>query len=192
MRVGLYGGCFNPVHNGHLAAARGAAALLVLDLVVFIPSRSPPLKGDHGLVSGEHRLAMLEAAISGEPKFVTSCIELTRAGPSYTLDTVKELRARLPQTADLFFLLGSDCLPRLPRWRGIAELHELVRFVILPRPGHPIEATDPRLICLDLDLPEISSTQIRSGEAGRVDLVPQAVAAYMVEERLYSCLQDAQ
>ncbi len=192
MRVGIYGGSFNPVHNGHLAAARGARAALRLDRVIFVPSGNPPLKGTTGLASGRHRLGALRAAIGDQPEFEISTIELERAGPSFTLDTVRTLRADLDEKDELFFLLGSDCLDRLPMWKGIDELHDLLRFAILPRPGWPMEAIDPRLILLDLDLPDISSTKIRDSADYIGTLVPCAVADYLSRHNLYSAPRAAQ
>uniref|UniRef100_UPI0026335B6C nicotinate-nucleotide adenylyltransferase n=1 Tax=Novosphingobium sp. TaxID=1874826 RepID=UPI0026335B6C len=180
MRIGLYGGCFNPVHAGHLAAARGAREALALDEVLFIPSGHPPLKGNAGLVAGAHRLAMIERAIADEPGMAVSSIEIDRDGPSFTVDTVRTLRAAFPAGAELFFLLGDDCLRRLPRWKGIDELHEMLRFAILPRSGQPEGEPDSRLIWLPLAPLAVSSTEVRAmaalGQNPPAALVPAAVS----------------
>lgn len=189
MRVGLYGGCFNPVHQGHLAAARGAMRALVLDRVVFIPSGNPPLKGAEDLVPGAHRLAMLDAALADEPCMDTSAIEIEREGPSFTVDTVTELRTCYPADTDLFFLLGDDCADRLARWKGIDRLHDMLRFAILPRAAAQPRPDDPRLIWLDLPRQELSSTQIRamlaSGERPSELLIHPDVAQYIAQHKLY-------
>ena len=190
MRIGLYGGCFNPVHQGHLAAARGAMGALGLDRVVFIPSGMPPLKGVGGLAAGTHRLAMLTAALANEPGMESSAIEIEREGPSYTIDTVSQLRCAFPDQAELFFLLGDDCVERLARWKGIARLHEMVRFAILPRDKRQPCVRDDRLIWLDIPRIEASSTRIRAmlvaGEHPPATLIAPAVLEYALEHDLYA------
>jgi len=190
MRVGLYGGCFNPVHQGHLAAARGAMRALALDRVLFIPSGKPPLKGDGGLVHGAHRLAMLDAALADEPAMDASAVEIERQGPSFTIDTVIDLRTNYPDDTELFFLLGDDCIERLPRWKGIDRLHAMLRFAILPRLANPPRVADDRLIWLDLPHVAVSSTQIRamlaSGERPPASLMPAAIMHYVAQHGLYA------
>lgn len=194
MRLGLYGGCFNPVHQGHLSAARGAMRALALDRVLFIPAGNPPLKGADGLAPGAHRLAMLDAALADEPCMAASAIEIERDGPSFTVDTVSALRATLPADAELFFLLGDDCIERLPRWKGIDRLHEMLRFAILPRAADQPRPSDKRLICLDLPRVDMSSTHVRtilaSGEHPPASLVPAAVADYIAQHGLYAALVE--
>jgi len=189
MRVGLDGGCFNPVHAGHIAAARGARDALALDQVLFIPSGHPPLKGHAGLVAGTHRLAMIERAIADEPGLSVSSIEIDRDGPSFTVDTVRTLRAALPAGAELFFLLGDDCLNRLPRWKGIDALHAMLRFAILPRSGQSAAQPDSRLIWLPLSPVAVSSTEVRAmaalGNRLPSALVPAVVSDYFVSHGLY-------
>jgi nicotinate-nucleotide adenylyltransferase len=189
MQVGLYGGCFNPVHQGHLAAARGAMLALGLDRVLFIPSGTPPLKGAAGLARGVHRLAMLQVALADEPGMEAIAIEIDRHGPSFTVDTVTELRAAYPDHTELFFLLGDDCVDRLPRWKGIDRLHAMVRFAILPREAGQARLADDRLIWLDLPRHEASSTRIRAmlaaGEAPPETLIAPAVLDYAMQNNLY-------
>jgi nicotinate-nucleotide adenylyltransferase len=194
VRIGLFGGCFNPVHLGHLAAARAARDHLALDRVIFIPSGHPPLKGATGLLAGADRLAMLELALRGEPDMEASDIEIQREGPSYTVDTVRTLRATFPARAELFFLLGGDCLARLPQWKGIEELRAKVRFAILPRGGQGRETSADGLI--EVPMPEIalSSTLVRKrcalGEP-QDGLVPEPVAAYLRRHQPYAVRQPA-
>lgn len=189
MRIGLYGGCFNPVHEGHLSAARGASDALGLDRLIFIPSGNPPLKGDAGLAHGAHRLAMLTRAIADDDRMEASSIEIDRAGPSFTVDTVRALRQSYPADAELFFLLGADCVARLPQWKGVEELHHMLRFVILPRAGEVPPQLDERLIWLRLPQVDVSSTQIRAmvsaGDRPPASLLPRAVAEYIEAQQLY-------
>lgn len=189
MRVGLYGGCFNPVHQGHLAAARGAMRALGLDRVLFIPSGNPPLKGAEGLAPGTHRLAMLQAGLAGQSGMEASAIEIDRQGPSFTVDTVTQLRTAYPDHAELFFLLGDDCVARLARWKGIDRLHAMLRFAILPRCVDGARPHDDRLIWLDLPRHEASSTRIRAmlaaGEPPSETLIAPAVLDYAMQNNLY-------
>jgi nicotinate-nucleotide adenylyltransferase len=189
VRIGLYGGCFNPVHVGHLTAARGAVNALGLDRLIFIPSGNPPMKGNSGLADGAHRLAMLDIAIADDPYMEVSPIEIHRNGPSFTVDTVEMLRRDLPADADLFFLLGADCVDRLPQWKGIATLHAMLRFAILPRSGAADATHDDRLVQLDLPQVDASSTQVRAmfaaGQCPPASLLPLAVADYIRLHGLY-------
>ncbi|MCK9543828.1 MAG: nicotinate-nucleotide adenylyltransferase [Novosphingobium sp.] len=188
-RIGLFGGCFNPVHRGHIAVARAARAHLGLDKVLFIPSGHPPLKGDEGLLAGEERLAMLRLALAEEAGMDACDIEIGRAGPSYTVDTVRAFWRELPDDAEMFFLLGSDCLGRLPRWKGIDELHRMLRFAVVQRAGEERPLVDPRLLALPCDAGPVSSTLIRErlarGESVD-DLVHRAVAARLAARRHYA------
>ncbi len=189
MRIGLYGGCFNPVHEGHLSAARGASDALGLDRLIFIPSGNPPLKGDAGLANGAHRLAMLTRAIADDDRMAVSSIEIDRAGPSFTVDTVRALRQSYPADAEFFFLLGADCVARLPQWKGVEELHHMLRFVILPRAGENSPQSDERLTWLCLPKVDASSTQIRAmvsaGDRPPASLLPSAVAEYIEAQQLF-------
>lgn len=190
LRVGLYGGCFNPVHDGHLAAARGACDVLGLDRLIFIPSGNPPLKGNAGLAESIHRLAMLDIATADEPRWSVSDAEITRAGPSFTVDTVRAMKGALPVDAELFFLLGDDCIDRLPKWKGIDELHTMLRFVVLPRWGQEIPHADKRLMWLPLPQMDVSSTQIRgmcqAGHSLPAPMLCAEVAAYIKSHGLYT------
>ena len=193
-RIGLYGGCFNPVHAGHLASARGALAALALDSVIFIPSGNPPLKGAKGLADGAHRLEMLKLAIADDSRFVVSSIEIDRTGPSFTVDTVRMLRCTFPYPVELFFLLGDDCLGRLPLWKGIDELHSMLRFAILPRIRDDAASDDARLIRLSMPPVEVSSTEIRNlladGDTLSEEHLPPAVAQYIQHHHLYSAVSE--
>ncbi len=187
-RIGIYGGTFDPVHHGHLILARDAIEQLGLDRMIFVPAARSPHKLDRAPgASGEARREMLRAAVAGEPTFEVDPCELGRAGPSYTVDTVLALRARLPD-AQLHYLIGADNLPLLHTWHRIDELRALVRFVVFHRrlPDASAPGTEP-FPTLDRVL-DLSSTEIRnrvaSGRSIRY-LVPEAVAAVIDAHGLY-------
>lgn len=190
MRRGVFGGSFDPVHLGHLAAAAAAADRLPLDCVHFIPARQQPLKvGEHG-ASPEHRVAMLRAGLGsdhGDPRFVLDLREMERPGLSYTVDTLRSLSTEYPQD-ELFLLVGADAARELPQWRQPEAVARLARVVVLTRPG----AAPPRhpLLSGHLEVPavDVSGTEIR--RRARCDeplrgFVAPAVADYIAAHGLY-------
>jgi len=200
MRIGLFGGSFNPVHVGHLVVAQDAAEAFGLDRVVFLPCGHPPHKPADALAPGEHRAAMIEAAIEGDPRFAISRCELERPGVTFTIDTVRALRAAQPDDS-FHFLIGADTLPELHSWKDIGALLGLCEFLTLVRPGFDPARMDP----VALGLPEpwparllartarvhevgVSSSDIRmrlaEGLAIRY-LVPDCVERYISEHHLY-------
>ena len=185
--IGLLGGSFDPVHHGHLIAGRIAAEALGLDELRFVPAREQPFKqGRHGAPAAD-RAAMLDLAVAGAPGFAVERVELDRPGPSYTVDTLKALRARDPG-AELTLLLGADAAAELDAWHRAEELPGLARIVVFGRPGAPMPATP--LITGTVEVPaiEISATEIRARvRAGRPIRywVPDAVAEYIARHRLY-------
>ena len=194
--IGLLGGTFNPVHEGHLSIAREALRLFALDGVWFIPCAVPPHKPVHDLAANEDRLAMLRLALAGEPRFAALDVEFNRPGKSYTLDTVRALQALHPAEA-FVFIVGADTLPELPTWHRPLDLLSLVRIVSLARPGF---APDAAAIHLPPPWPERLLADLRSGEpldvssreirakiaAGQpVSLVPESVLRYIEEHNLY-------
>lgn len=194
--IGLLGGTFNPVHEGHLSIAREALRLFTLDAVWFIPCAVPPHKPVHDLASNEDRLAMLRLAIAGEPRFEALDVEFNRPGKSYTLDTVRALQALHPGAA-FTFIVGADTLPELPTWHRPLELLSLVRIVSLARPGCAPAAAAiqlpppwPERLLADLRTGEpldVSSRDVRARiAAGQpVSLVPDSVLRYIEEHNLY-------
>ena len=194
MRIGLFGGCFNPVHRGHLAAAMAARSVLRLDRVIFIPTGQPPLANARALAPAQHRLAMVRLAIAGLPGCAVSDSEVNRPGPSYSVETARELRAAMPGDHAWFFLLGQDCLPNLPRWKGIDELHAMLRFAILRRgPGGLPPFEDKRYLGVSMTADECSSTAVRTALAdGRSigGLVPESVAEYICDHGLYTLAEE--
>ncbi|MCX7818957.1 MAG: nicotinate-nucleotide adenylyltransferase [Kiritimatiellae bacterium] len=199
MKIGLFGGSFNPVHLGHLIIARDVLEVHGLDRMLWIPCRVPPHKATADLATPEHRAAMVELAIAGEPRFELCRLELERDGPSYTVDTVRTLRGRLPRD-ELFFLVGADTVPEMASWRDIGELMRLCEFIAVARPGGPCRPA-PASLGLPREPAErmlarwteahwigISSSEIRRRLAAGLSvryLVPDPVERYLRDHRLY-------
>jgi nicotinate-nucleotide adenylyltransferase len=182
-KIAIYGGTFDPVHHAHLILARQAIETLRLDKVILVPAAISPLKKSAPVATGEVRLAMLRAAINGEPEFEVNQCELLRPPPSFTIDTVEEIR-RGECDAAIFCLIGEDNIEHLPRWHRFAELEKMVRFVVLDRsgkqPSHPYQVIHRRI--------DISATEIRRRVAENESiryLVPDAVEEIIQHEKLY-------
>ena len=189
-RIGLLGGTFDPVHNAHLALARIALDTLVLDELRWVPAGTPWQKA-RVITKAKHRVAMLQLALAGEPRFTLERCELERTGPSYTLDTVRELQQREPG-ATWFLVIGQDQYANLPTWHGWQELLPLVTLAVAARPG-AAQPTDTRLQGLAhrvLPLPamNIAASALRQCAAGGqsiTGMVPPAVARYIDQHALY-------
>ena len=189
-RVGLFGGTFDPVHDAHVALAHAALQGLTLEEVRWIPSGHSWQK-DHAITAAVHREAMVRLAIAGEPRFVLDRIEIERAGPSFTLDTVRELAAAHPDT-DWVLVIGQDQYAGLHTWRNWRVLLGLVTLAVANRPGPP-RAPDPEVQrhahrAVPLPMLDISSTDIRRRVAAGGDisqLVPPQVARYIETHHLY-------
>lgn len=182
-RTGLFGGSFDPIHVGHLILAREAREQLGLDRVVFIPARISPHKLSRDPAPGALRLAMVRAAIAGEEGFECDDCELRREGPSYTVDTVRELRARWPGE-EFFYFIGEDNLPALETWREIGELRRAVQFVVLDRDAGGPGGEFPR-VCRQVD---VSSTEVRNRVARGASiryLLPEAACEIISRNGLY-------
>jgi nicotinate-nucleotide adenylyltransferase len=189
-RIGLFGGSFDPVHNAHVALAQIALDHLQLDEVRWIPAGQPWQK-TRSLAPAEHRAAMVALAIQGEPRFTLERCELDRNGPSYTLDTVRELQAAQPG-AQWFLIIGQDQYAGLHTWNDWQALLALVTLAVAQRPGAPGQGNPDvtRVAHAQVALPmmDISSTDIRQRVAeGRdfTDMVPAAVARYIDQHHLY-------
>lgn len=181
-RVGVFGGTFDPVHVGHLAIANAALDELALDRVIFVPAKRSPLKDRAPTATEADRLAMLRAALAGEPRFAVSTAELERTGPSYTVDTLDALR----REGDLYLIVGSDAYADFPRWRDPERIRALATVVVAARPGAPNAPRDVKV--LDSPLMDISSRELRARAArGRSlrYLVPEGALRYIEEHRLY-------
>ncbi len=188
LRLGLYGGTFDPIHLGHLLLARDVLEQCRLDAVLFVPCGQSPLKKRSPVAEAGRRLGMLKLALKGEPRFWLSRCELDRPAPSYSVDTALEVREAFPQ-ARLFWLIGEDQWATLDQWRRPDELRRLVKFILLPR-GATTAAAAPAQV-LSLPRPrriDISATEIRHRVKARLPidhLVPAAVATYIKRHGLY-------
>ncbi len=183
LRLGLYGGSFDPIHHGHLILARQALEDLSLDRVVFIPAAESPFKANHVSAPVGDRFAMVRLAIEGESAFSVDPLEIEREAPSYTIDTARTYHLRHPGDT-IFFLVGEDHLAALPKWNEFEELDRLVKFAVLSRSDLPLKAGYP-VIRRRFDL---SSTEVRNRVANDLPisyLVPESVLRYIQERRLY-------
>ncbi len=182
-RIGLFGGSFDPIHVGHLILAREVREQLGLERVVFIPAAVSPHKLDRHPAPAEARLAMVRAAIEGEAGFDCDDCELRREGPSYTIETVRTMRARWPG-AELYYFIGTDNLAKLETWREIGELRRLAEFVVLDR-GEAKAMEGFRCVGRRV---EVSSTEIRNrvarGDSIRY-LLPDKACEVIYREGLY-------
>jgi len=198
MNIGVLGGTFDPVHNGHLIVAEEAKTRLNLAEVIFVPAGQPWLKADIPISPAEHRLQMLRLAIADKPHFKLSTIEIERPGPSYSVDTIAELQGQLGSEDELFFILGWDSLAGLPQWREPSRLIKLCYLVAVPRPGSSqpklkaLEASIPgisqRVMLMDKPEIDISASAIRDRVARGLSvlhLVPEPVNRYIKEHKLY-------
>jgi nicotinate-nucleotide adenylyltransferase len=183
MRIGIYGGTFNPVHHGHLILARQALEEFKLDRLIFVPAAESPFKIQNHTAPADDRLAMLQSAIAGDDRFAVDPLEIERGGVSYSIDTVKIFRSRDPK-AELFFLVGEDNAERLTEWHRFEELRELVCFVVLSR-SEDFESSEYPVVQRRI---EISSTEIRNRVANQESityLVPESVKHYIEQHQLY-------
>ena len=198
MKIGILGGTFDPVHNGHIKVAEAVKTQLDLAKVVFMPAGQPWLKSDSPVSPAQHRAEMVRLAIAGRLGFELSLLEINRPGPSYTVDTIEEFRNKNGDGNELFFILGRDSLSQLPRWKEPSRLIELCRLVAVPRPGSKlpdlkeletlIPGLSSRLILLDKPEIDVSATQIRKRVAEGLSirgLVPGPVAEYIKQHKLY-------
>lgn len=185
--IGLLGGSFDPVHHGHLIAGQALLEQLSLSELRFVPAFDQPLKGGrHGAVAAD-RVAMVELAVQGARGFAVERVEVERAGRSYTVETLRQLRAREPGVR-FALLIGSDAVRDLPHWREAAMLRELAEVVAFGRAGRPAEPTP--LVDRRVDVPavDISSTEIRRRVAAGLSIrywVPDAVERFITERGLY-------
>jgi nicotinate-nucleotide adenylyltransferase len=201
MTLGVLGGTFDPIHNGHIAAADAAQRELALDGITLVPSRIPPHRQDPVGAGAEHRLAMAQLAARERPGWRVSSIELGRQGPSYTYDTLAELGRDVPRT-QIFFILGADAFAEIATWSRYPALLDLANFVVVSRPGVTLNSLHEqapsafshrssgktRVIFVEANTPDVSATDIRrrvrNGDS-LTGLVPDSVAAYIQAHGLY-------
>jgi nicotinate-nucleotide adenylyltransferase len=187
------GGTFDPIHHGHLVAASEVRARFNLDEVVFVPTGAPWQKSERQVTEPEHRYLMTVIATAANPHFTVSRVDIDRDGPTYTIDTLRDLHAQLGG-ADLFFITGADAMAQILSWRDHEELFDLAHFVGVTRPGHPMtpETLDglpaDRVTLMEIPALAISSTDCRdrvgAGEPVWY-LVPDGVVQYIGKHGLY-------
>ena len=197
MRVGVFGGTFDPIHIGHLVSAEEARVELKLERVVFIPAGLPPHKLDHVMSPVEHRLAMVELAIASNPHFAVSRVDIDRFGPCYTVDTIELLRDEWGPAVEIYFIMGSDSLLDILTWHNPRRLIRLCRFAVVSRPSYQIDLDEldallpglaSRVQMLNAPELAISSTDIQRRVREGLSIkyqVPEAIEDYIYEHKLY-------
>jgi nicotinate-nucleotide adenylyltransferase len=195
-KVGIMGGTFDPIHHGHLVAASEVAQRFGLDEVIFVPTGDPWQKADRSVSPAEHRYLMSVIATASNPRFWVSRVDIERAGPTYTIDTIRDIALARPG-AKLFFITGADALAQILSWKDAEEALELAQFVGVTRPGYELSADHlPRHAVTLIDVPAmaISSSacrdRIRRGDPIWY-LVPDGVVQYINKHRLYLAAPDS-
>ena len=193
LRLGVMGGTFDPIHHGHLVAASEVQARFDLDEVVFVPTGEPWQKRDRQVSLAEDRYLMTTIATASNPRFSVSRVDIERPGPTYTVDTLRDLRAARGDV-ELYFITGADALRQLLTWRGAEELFDLAHFVGVSRPGVPLGQGDishlpqDKVTLLEVPALAISSTACRERVAERLPLwylVPDGIVQYIAKRGLY-------
>ena len=193
MKIGVLGGSFDPIHNGHLVAAQHVANQLGLQQVLFVPAGNQWQKTQLAGVEqtdSKHRLAMTRLAIAGNPLFSASSIDVDRGGATYTVDTLTELQQAHPNSK-LFFILGADAIAGVESWKDSEKLFDLATFVAVSRPGFQLQVPErfkDRVIQIRMESLDLSSTECRERALSGQDLtglVPDAVITYIRENNLY-------
>jgi nicotinate-nucleotide adenylyltransferase len=200
MRIGVFGGTFDPIHLGHLLLAEQCREQAQLETVWFIPSAVPPHKQNRSITPFDRRVEMLQLALAGNPVFQINTLERDRQGPSYTADTLELLQNQHPH-AQLFLMIGADCLPDLPKWYEPQRILQLATLLVTDRGNHPIGTPEQLaeaiglqnndLICMQhipIPLIDFASTEIRDRVQTNRSIryfVPAAVEVYIREKKLY-------
>ncbi|HTX28882.1 MAG TPA: nicotinate-nucleotide adenylyltransferase [Streptosporangiaceae bacterium] len=191
-RVGVMGGTFDPVHHGHLVAASEVAHTFALDEVIFVPTGQPYQKQTRIVSPGEDRYLMTVIATASNPRFSVSRADIDRPGPTYTIDTLRDLRASAGPHDEFFFITGADALAEILTWHAADELFSLAHFVGCTRPGHRLSVAglpDGKVSLVEIPALAISSTECRARvEAGEPVwyLVPDGVVQYIAKRGLYA------
>ena len=198
-RFAILGGTFDPIHNGHLETARQILKKTDVEKVIFVPAGVPPHKEILGVTDGESRLKMVSLALKNEPLMAVSDLEVHRAGTTYTVDTVEELRRELGEDVSFSFVMGADALFYLSSWKNYRRLLEICKFLVVTRPGYDTsrlkalvqqleEEYHGELSFLEIPPVEVSSSQIRQAvKEGRSiqRLLPEAVEQFIRIQKLY-------
>nr|WP_233149720.1 nicotinate-nucleotide adenylyltransferase [Kineosporia sp. A_224] len=189
-RLGVMGGTFDPIHHGHLVAASEVQSAFDLDEVVFVPTGQPWQKSSRDVAPAEHRYLMTVIATASNPRFTVSRVDIDRTGPTYTIDTLRDLSAQRPD-AQLFFITGADALAQILSWKDSGEIFDLAHFIGVTRPGHTLDDAglpQDRVSLMEVPAMAISSTDCRvrivKGEPVWY-LVPDGVVQYIGKYGLY-------
>ena len=194
-RLGVMGGTFDPIHHGHLVAASEVAARYELDEVVFVPTGQPWQKAGRRVSSAEDRYLMTVIATASNPQFSVSRVDIEREGDTYTIDTLRDLRAERGDDVDMFFITGADAMNSILTWRGVDELFNLACFIGVSRPGVELSHSnldklpDDKVTVLEVPAMAISSTGCRERVAEGLPLwylVPDGVVQYVAKRGLYT------
>jgi nicotinate-nucleotide adenylyltransferase len=190
-RIGIMGGTFDPIHHGHLVAASEAAHVFALDEVIFVPTGMPYQKTGRTVSAGEDRYLMTVIATASNPRFSVSRVDIDRPGETFTIDTLRDLRAERGPDAELFFITGADALTQIISWRDADELFKLAHFVGCTRPGHQLSLAglpDDAVSLIEIPALAISSTECRarvSADDPIWYLVPEGIVQYISKRKLY-------
>jgi len=191
VRLGVMGGTFDPVHHGHLVAASEVQSKFDLDEVIFVPTGQPWQKTERAVSPPEHRYLMTVIATASNPRFTVSRVDIDRPGPTYTIDTLRDLRSER-DVSDLYFITGADALDQIISWKDADELFELAHFIGVTRPGHVLDRSGlpvDRVSLMEIPALAISSTDCRTRVADGKPvwyLVPDGVVQYISKHRLYA------
>jgi len=190
-RVGIMGGTFDPIHHGHLVAASEVASRFSLDEVVFVPTGQPWQKGDVAVSPAEDRYLMTVIATAANPRFHVSRVDIDRDGPTYTIDTLRDLREKYGSSTELYFITGADALEKILSWKDVEQIFELAHLVAVTRPGFAL--SDDHLPADTVSLVQVPAMAISSTDcrnrvvAGKPVwyLVPDGVVQYIAKRHLY-------
>jgi len=189
MKIGLFGGTFDPVHLGHLIAAEDIMKACKLDKVIFIPAARPPHKNEKAVTSAADRYHMVKLAIKPFPGFEISDHELKKPGKSFTIDTVKYFKVKNTKKDKIYFIIGADIVEQLTTWRSWRELLKEVHFLIMTRPGFKLDKKAAKLgTPVEIRNIDVSSSEIRKMIKKGLPptfMVPEAVEKYIYEKHLY-------
>jgi nicotinate-nucleotide adenylyltransferase len=194
LRLGVMGGTFDPIHHGHLVAASEVQARFALDEVVFVPTGQPWQKADRSVSQAEDRYLMTTIATASNPRFSVSRVDIERPGPTYTVDTLRDIRQLRGPKLELFFITGADALGQILTWKGVEEVFDLAHFVGVSRPGIPLAENDithlpgDKVTLLEVPALTISSTACRERVAQGLPiwyLVPDGIVQYIAKRGLY-------
>jgi nicotinate-nucleotide adenylyltransferase len=190
-RIGIMGGTFDPIHHGHLVAASEVGHFFSLDEVIFVPTGKPWQKNGRKVSPAEDRYLMTVIATASNPRFSVSRVDIDRPGETYTIDTLRDLRAQRGPDVEFYFITGADALAKMISWRDTAELFSMAQFVGCTRPGHQLTLTDlpaERISLVEIPALAISSTECRDRVRGGNPiwyLVPDGIVQYISKRGLY-------